>query len=229
MPRERSLLNQVVPLLEPSDLLDTPTATFDIARAFLYLGIKHVAKPALSFENMGEWPGNRWENPAIWAAAKPAGCTRNRSSCPIRRPRPHHAGAANYDPLGLRERGGGEQREIHLHTNLPANVTAKKIAGLYRKRWTLEQAFNELTTHLRCELNTLGYPKAALFSRFAWRCAMLQRPGRPQRRAAGACARRATVEKEGVSNFYLTNEIHSVYGGMMVMLPPRGMDTVPDP
>ena len=32
------------------------------------------------------------------------------------------------------------------------------------QRWTLEQAFNELTTHLRCELNTLGYPKAALFA-----------------------------------------------------------------
>src|SRR4029077_1210106 len=55
--------------------------------------------------------------------------------------------------------------ELHLLTNLPASqVSAMKIAELYRKRWTLEQAFNELTTHLRCELNTLGYPKAALFA-----------------------------------------------------------------
>ncbi len=111
----------------------------------------------------------------------------------------------------------GGEREIHLHTNLPANVTAKKIAGLYRKRWTLEQAFNELTTHLRCELNTQGYPNAALFSFCVAVCcynvlAVLKG------RAAGR--REATVEKE-VSNFYLTNEIHSVYGGMMVMLPPE--------
>ena len=35
---------------------------------------------------------------------------------------------------------------------------------LYQKRWTLEAAFNELTLHLRCELNTLGYPKAAPFA-----------------------------------------------------------------
>ena len=55
--------------------------------------------------------------------------------------------------------------EIHLLTNLPASkASAIKVAQLYRKRWTLEQAFNELTTHLRCELNTLGYPKAALFA-----------------------------------------------------------------
>jgi IS4 transposase len=38
------------------------------------------------------------------------------------------------------------------------------VADLYRQSWTLEQAFNELTTHLRCELNTLVYPKAALFA-----------------------------------------------------------------
>ncbi len=97
-------------------------------------------------------------------------------------------------------------------------MTAKKIAGLYRKRWTLEQAFNELTTHLRCELNTLGYPKAALFSFCVAVCcynvlAVLKGALRGVRGEA-------TVEKE-VSNFYLTNEIHSVYGGMMVMLPPE--------
>ncbi len=50
--QERSLLNQVVPLLEPSDLL-IADRNFDM-RAFLF-GIKRQ-KPALSFENMGEWP-----------------------------------------------------------------------------------------------------------------------------------------------------------------------------
>ena len=55
--------------------------------------------------------------------------------------------------------------EIHLLTNLPASkVSATKVASLYRDRWTLEAAFNELTLHLRCEINTLGYPKAALFA-----------------------------------------------------------------
>ena len=38
------------------------------------------------------------------------------------------------------------------------------MAGLYRKRWTLKIAFEELEAPLNSEINTLGYPKAALFA-----------------------------------------------------------------
>ena len=38
------------------------------------------------------------------------------------------------------------------------------LRKLYRQRWALEQAFNEFTIHLCCELNTLGYPKAVLLA-----------------------------------------------------------------
>lgn len=107
--------------------------------------------------------------------------------------------------------------EIHLLTNLPANVGAVKVATLYRRRWTLEQAFNELTTHLRCELNTLGYPKAALFAFCVAVCCynLLAAVKGALRGVHGE----AKLERE-VSNFYLTNEISTVYGGMMVALPP---------
>ena len=54
--------------------------------------------------------------------------------------------------------------EIHLLTNLPTKVSAKRIAETYRLRWTIEGAFQTLTDVLRCEVETLGYPKAALFS-----------------------------------------------------------------
>ena len=54
--------------------------------------------------------------------------------------------------------------EIHLLTNLPAKVSAQRIAETYRLRWTIEGAFQTLTDVLRCEVETLGYPKAALFS-----------------------------------------------------------------
>ena len=55
--------------------------------------------------------------------------------------------------------------EIHLLTNLPAkDARAKVIAELYRKRWTIETAFEELEATLNGEINTLGYPKAALFA-----------------------------------------------------------------
>ena len=55
-------------------------------------------------------------------------------------------------------------RVIYILTNLPRKVaSAKTVARLYRKRWTLETAFQELEGHLHSEINTLGYPKAALF------------------------------------------------------------------
>src|SRR5262249_25567935 len=53
--------------------------------------------------------------------------------------------------------------EVEILTNLPAKVKAVKVANLYLKRWKIEGAFHELTVALNCEVNTLGYPKAALF------------------------------------------------------------------
>ena len=55
--------------------------------------------------------------------------------------------------------------ELHLLTNVPAkDARAKVIADLYRRRWTIETAFQELEATLHGEINTLGYPKAALFA-----------------------------------------------------------------
>ena len=107
--------------------------------------------------------------------------------------------------------------EIHLLTNLPLKVTAIAVAALYRKRWTLEQASNELTTHLRCELNTLGYPKAALFG-FCVAVAAYNLLAATKGALRGVHGEEK-LEKE-VSNFHLTNEINTVYGGMMVAIPP---------
>jgi len=109
--------------------------------------------------------------------------------------------------------------EIHLLTNLlSSKVNAVKVAELYRKRWSLEQAFNELTTHLRCELNTLGYPKAALFAFCVAVCSynLLAAVKGALRGVHGE----ETLETR-VSNFFLTDEINSIYGGMMVALPPN--------
>lgn len=56
-------------------------------------------------------------------------------------------------------------REIFILTNLPFEVAnAILIAQMYRKRWKLETLFQVLTENLCCEINTLGYPKAALFT-----------------------------------------------------------------
>jgi len=55
------------------------------------------------------------------------------------------------------------ETEIHIFTNLPAKISALKVAELYRKRWTIEIAFHEVAQNLEGEIETLGYPRAALF------------------------------------------------------------------
>jgi Transposase DDE domain len=108
--------------------------------------------------------------------------------------------------------------EIHLVTNLPASrVSAVRVARLYQKRWTLEAAFNELTLHLRCEINTLGYPKAALFAFCVAVCCynLLAAIKGALRGVHGE-----EVMKTEVSDFFLTDEINGNYRGMMVALPP---------
>jgi hypothetical protein len=53
--------------------------------------------------------------------------------------------------------------ELAILTNLPDKVTAVMVSEAYRKRWTIEGGFHDLTTTLDCEINTLCYPRAALF------------------------------------------------------------------
>lgn len=53
---------------------------------------------------------------------------------------------------------------LAILTNLPAEVAdALTVAELYRMRWGIETAFQKLEKHLNSEIETLGYPQAALF------------------------------------------------------------------
>jgi IS4 transposase len=53
--------------------------------------------------------------------------------------------------------------ELALLTNLPKAASAVVVSEAYRKRWTIEGGFQDLTTTLACAINTLCYPRAALF------------------------------------------------------------------
>lgn len=56
------------------------------------------------------------------------------------------------------------ETEVHILTNLPsADADAIRVAELYRGRWQIEQVFYCITQTFRCEVKSLGYPKAALF------------------------------------------------------------------
>jgi hypothetical protein len=56
-------------------------------------------------------------------------------------------------------------REIHILTDLPESAAdAVTVAEIYRRRWTLEAAFQEMEATLNGEIAALGYPRAALFT-----------------------------------------------------------------
>ena len=68
--------------------------------------------------------------------------------------------------IGLRLDQPTHQGEVDLYvwTTLPHTAAdACTLARLYATRWRIETAFQKLTVELRCEINTLGYPRAALF------------------------------------------------------------------
>src|SRR5260370_15338339 len=54
--------------------------------------------------------------------------------------------------------------ELFILTNLPwEEIDALTVARLYRRRWTIETMFQELALTLASEIDTLCYPRAALF------------------------------------------------------------------
>jgi IS4 transposase len=109
------------------------------------------------------------------------------------------------------------ETEIHLLTNLPTRTRAPKIVSLYRQRWTIEAAFMHLATVLRSEVNTLGYPEAALFG-FA--IGVLLYNALALLQAALRAAHPRQTQGRQLSFYYLGDEIAGVYRGMMIAIPP---------
>jgi Transposase DDE domain len=108
------------------------------------------------------------------------------------------------------------ESEIHVLTNLPQKITAIQVAELYRKRWTLETAFQELEAALSSELQTLAYPQAALFG---FCTALVAYNLLAVVKAALRAAHGAKKIQEDVSGYYLADEVAGTWRGMMIVLP----------
>jgi IS4 transposase len=107
--------------------------------------------------------------------------------------------------------------EIHLLTNLPIrDARARAIAELYRRRWTIETAFQEMEKTLNGEIKALGYPKAALFS---FCVALLSYNVMSTVKAALRRAHGAAVVTATVSSYYLADEVRMNHRGMMRAIP----------
>jgi IS4 transposase len=108
------------------------------------------------------------------------------------------------------------ETEIHILTNLPAeSADALTVAELYRRRWTVESAFGELATCLNGEVNTLGYPKAALFA-FCVALVSYNVLSVVKGALRSVHGDEAVVE---ISGYYLADEIAGTHRGMMIAIP----------
>ena len=106
---------------------------------------------------------------------------------------------------------------ITLLTNLKLTKRlTETLAGVYRKRWQIEESFRQLKQYLSCEVKSLGYPKAALLAFglavVAYNCL--------------ACVKAALADRFGhaklegeLSVYSVASEIQLSFHGMSVAIP----------
>ena len=104
--------------------------------------------------------------------------------------------------------------EIHIVSNLPKRIGAIRIAELYRDRWQIETAFQEVAESLEGEIKTLGYPKAALFGF----CMALVTYNLLSVVRAAVQAVHGEEAARCLSTYYMANEVASTHVGMSVVL-----------
>jgi IS4 transposase len=111
------------------------------------------------------------------------------------------------------------EREVHLVTNLSLReATARVVADLYLRRWTVENAFQELDQALNSEINTLGYPPAALLS---FCVSLLAYNAISVSKTALHAVHGAKAERQDLSGYYLAGELEATWHGMAIAVPPQ--------
>jgi IS4 transposase len=207
--QERAALPQVVPLIAARDLwiadrnFCTTEFWFALAARKAYGVIRHHAN--LSWQSV----------------SKRTYCGRSATGrVSEQRIRIQHEGGSSLElrriTIALDKKTRDGDTEIHILTNLPSRIRAKVIARLYQKRWTIETAFQELTVALKCEINTLAYPKAALFG---FCVALLAFNVLSVVKAALRAVHGVETIEDKLSGYYLADEIAGTYRGMMIAIP----------
>ena len=124
--------------------------------------------------------------------------------------------------IALHKRNKDGDKELHILSNLPPKAaSAVKITDLYADRWTIEIAFQQLTDDLRCEIDTLGYPRAALLG-FCVACVAFNAVS-VVKAAIGVAQGKKYVEEE-LSMYYLTLEVAEMTPGMMIAIGEENWD-----
>jgi IS4 transposase len=105
---------------------------------------------------------------------------------------------------------------LYILTNVPRQVSAHHVAQLYQNRWKLETAFQHLEAYFHSEINTLGYPKAALFG---FCLALVAYNVLAVVLAALRGVHGEDRVDQEVSLYYIANELSTTYAGMMIAIP----------
>ncbi len=211
--QERSLLDQALECISAGDciLADRNFCTtgflFGIRRRGAFFVIRQHAS-TLFCELQGErrWTGKDGRGRDIYEQA-----------IRLSDPETGEAFTARRITIALDKPTKDGETELHILTNLPHKAAnAVQVADLYADRWTIETGFQHLTDDLRCEIDTLGYPKAALFG-FCMACVAYNAVS-VVKAAIRAAQGKQYVEEE-LSMYYLTLEVAQMTAGMLVAIP----------
>jgi hypothetical protein len=108
------------------------------------------------------------------------------------------------------------EKQLHVLTNVPAErVSAVEAAEWYKDRWSVERAFRALASDLRSEIDTLGYPRAALLG-FCLACVAYNAVSLVK--SALRAEHGAEFVREKLSSHYLARSVAKVAGGMEIAI-----------
>ena len=207
--QERSLTDEIIDIVEANDVIVadrnfcTTRLLFGTARKEAFFVIRHHANLPLVSSGSRRKLG-RTETGEVFEQRV---TIRNSTgdTMPVRRV---------ILKLDTPTRDGDE--EMSILTNLPVKAAgAVAVANVYGKRWTLETLFQALTQMLEGEINTLGYPRAALLG-FGIALVTYNILSTVQAALRGAFG----VEKvqTEVSGYYIANEVRGTALGMAIAI-----------
>jgi hypothetical protein len=141
---------------------------------------------------------------------------------PVAEPRVQVRDAHGGVQLWRRMRGQRDQatrdgdRELAILTTVPLRkASAKRIARLYRQRWTRETAFQHLEASFHAAMHTWGSPKAALFGF----CLALVAYNMVAVVLAALRSVHGDTIDQALSLSSVANDIAQTYHGMMMAIP----------
>lgn len=211
--QERSLIDQVLPGVEPGDLW---IADRNFCTTRLVFGTRGRGGSFLVRQHKSTL---YWEEATPWAeVGRVATGMVSEQTVVVTEADGGGAMTLRRIRLELDRPTRDKETELFLLTDVPRErADGRALAAAYRDRWRLENVFQTLTEALVCEINTLAYPRAALFG---FCVALVAYNALAAVRAALRSEHGREAVEAGVSSYHLANEVATTYEGMMIALPP---------